>query len=393
MKPWTIYAGCCWVFTVIRLLKSGKSALVVGDWRGDRSGNDDQIHHRLLGCRIDRGRSVDPKPALLEKRLAVGRPRRWPLVIWLPNLVWEAQNHWISVYFLGSIHFRDVQSGLTSSFLTDQLLFNFNPVMLFLGAGRAVLLLLCNSRTALPDDGMDVPCAFHPAPATQGKGYYLAATYPMLAAGGAVWWEGRLTRITRPRWAGAWRWVTWSVLGIFAAVLIATELPVAPLWLGLVGWLSARVTTELKSEVGLAGACGTGGKSLQIRYGIQKRPTRPSWLPVPERSDRSTCTARPMACPGSSAASILTAVWLWKPSSNDPGTCSWFSIPAFWRISRTGTLIARLPTPFNIQNDEATSHSSILPVSNLRQPWPQFWKTSSISGNFLPPNGLAGGFL
>src|SRR5664280_289336 len=56
------------------------------------------------------------------------------LVIWLPNLLWEAQNNWISVYFLASIHTRDMQSGLTSSFLSDQLLFNFNPVMLFLVA-------------------------------------------------------------------------------------------------------------------------------------------------------------------------------------------------------------------------------------------------------------------
>ncbi len=54
------------------------------------------------------------------------------LLIWLPNLVWQFQNHWISLDFLGSIHTRDVQAGQASSFLIEQIEFNLNPVMLFL---------------------------------------------------------------------------------------------------------------------------------------------------------------------------------------------------------------------------------------------------------------------
>ena len=57
----------CWVllaFMVVRLLKIRKSALVAGDRRGHRPGDDDQIHHRLSSRRGDRGRPGDAQPAL-----------------------------------------------------------------------------------------------------------------------------------------------------------------------------------------------------------------------------------------------------------------------------------------------------------------------------------------
>ena len=122
--------------------------------------------------------------------------------MWLPNLIWQVQNHWISLYFLASIHTRDVQAGLTGSFLIDQILFNFNPVMLFLVIAGLYTFLFAPAGATLPDVGLDVRRAFHPVLLVQGKGYYLAAAYPMLAAGGAVWWEGRLARMDQPS-AGA----------------------------------------------------------------------------------------------------------------------------------------------------------------------------------------------
>jgi hypothetical protein len=44
------------------------------------------------------------------------------------------------------------------------------------------------------------------------------------------------------------------------------------------------------------------------------------------------------------------------------------------------TLIAPITTPFNIQNEETIDHRAIYVCHNLRQPWPQFWKTFQYFG-------------
>src|SRR6201998_3032825 len=43
------------------------------------------------------------------------------ILIFLPNLLWQAQNHFISVDFLKHIHERDVRQGRTQNFLPDQI--------------------------------------------------------------------------------------------------------------------------------------------------------------------------------------------------------------------------------------------------------------------------------
>jgi len=83
----------------------------------------------------------------------------------------------------------------------------------------------------------------------------------------------------------------------------------------------------------------------------------PSWLPAPARAERLTCTARPMACPESSAASIRTGVWLWKSAPPDINLC-WLRFRLLVNFTDC-TLIAPITTPFNIQNDETSAHRSI----------------------------------
>src|SRR5271157_3262651 len=41
------------------------------------------------------------------------------ILIWLPNLLWQAQHHFISLDFLSHIHARDIRQGRTKDFLPD----------------------------------------------------------------------------------------------------------------------------------------------------------------------------------------------------------------------------------------------------------------------------------
>ncbi|MGB8214079.1 MAG: glycosyltransferase family 39 protein [Anaerolineales bacterium] len=299
------------------------------------------------------------------------------LVIWLPNLVWQAQNHWVSLYFLASIHTRDIQSGLTSGFLTDQFLFNFNPVMAFLVITGLYYFFFAPAGQRYRMLGCMYMVPFILLILTQGKGYYLAATYPMLAAGGAVWWEGRLTRITSQRWANAWRWTTWIVLCAFAALLIATELPVAPLGSGW--WdIVSRSNDQLKSEVGWPELVQQVAKAYNA-------------VPASEKAHTAILAA---------SSGEIGSIDLYGPTYDLPRVISGFD--SYWQYGygnpppttllvigfdgsflanfQECTLIAPLTTPFNIQNDETMNHNSIYLCHNLRKPWPQFWKTFQYFG-------------
>lgn len=299
------------------------------------------------------------------------------LVIWLPNLLWQAQNQWISLYFLASIHSRDVQAGQTSSFLTDQILFNFNPVMLFLVIAGLYYFFFAPAGQRYRMLGWMYVVPFTLLILAQGKGYYLAATYPMLAAGGAVWWEGRLTSITSRPWARAWRWTTWSVLSAFAVLLIATELPVAPL--GSAWWdVISKSNVELKSEVGWPQLVQQVAKAFNS-------------LPETEKAHAAILAA---------SSGEIGAIDLYGPAYGLPRVISGFD--SYWKygygdpppqtlivvgfdtsflaIFRDCTLIAPITTPFNIQNEETINHRAIYVCHNLRQSWPDFWQNFQYFG-------------
>lgn len=369
----------CWVllaFTVLGLLKSDNPRrwLAIGAVIGLGMMNKYTIAFSVAGIIV--GVLVTRNRRYLTNRWLWGGALL-ALVIWLPNLLWEAQNHWISLYFLASIHTRDVQAGLTSGFLRDQILFNFNPVMLFLVIAGLYYFFFTSAGQRYRMMGWMYIVPFILLLLVQGRGYYLAATYPVLAAGGAVWWEGHLSRITSPRWARLWRWTTWSVLSVFAALLIATELPLAPL--GSAWWeVISKSNVELKSEVGWPELVQSVAKVYHS-------------LPESEKAHTAILAA---------SSGEIGSIDLYGPAYGLPAVISGFD--SYWQYGygnpppqtlivlgfsgsflanfQDCTLIAPITTPFNIQNDEIIDHNSIYLCHHLRQPWPEFWQKFQYFG-------------
>jgi 4-amino-4-deoxy-L-arabinose transferase-like glycosyltransferase len=363
----------CWVllaFTIIRLLKSENPrwwlgiGAVIGLGMMTKYTIAFSVVGVVVGTLATRNRRYLTSPWLWGGALLA-------LVIWLPNLLWQFQNHWISLYFLASIHTRDMQAGLTSSFLIDQILFNFNPVMLFLVIAGLSYFFFAPAGQRYRMLGWMYIVPFILLILTQGKGYYLAATYPMLAAGGAVWWEGRITRMDNARWVHTWQWATWGVLSAFAALLIATELPVAPL--GSAWWdMISKNNAELKSEVGWPELVQQVAKAYNS-------------LPADERSGTAILAA---------SSGEIGSIDLYGPAYGLPKVISGFD--SYWQYGygdpppqtlivlgfptsllanfQDCTFIAPITTPFNIQNEETIHHRSIYLCHNLRQPWPEFWQ-------------------
>ena len=107
------------------------------------------------------------------------------LLIFLPNIIWQAQHGFISLDFLKHIHARDIRIGRTKNFLPEQLNLTLLGLPLVLAGLYFYLIAPAGKRFRTIGWMYIVPLVLFTI--AKGRSYYLAATYPMLYAGGSVW--------------------------------------------------------------------------------------------------------------------------------------------------------------------------------------------------------------
>ena len=291
------------------------------------------------------------------------------VLIFLPNVIWQAQHHFISLEFLRHIHARDVRIGRTKDFLPDQLTINLLGLPLAL-AGLGYYFFAPNEKQwrAL---GWLYVVPFILFFVLQGRGYYLAPAYPLLFAGGAVWLEKTVSR-----WQPRFRHLTYvaAAIALFAGVAVtgAVVLPIAPIhsrWWNFavannsdlveeIGWPElietvARVRDRLppadRERLGvLAGNYGEAG-ALNL-YGPQHS------LPL--------------------AISGTNSFW-WRGYGNPPPEV--VIVVGFNRefvdyYFRSGELVAHTSNREGVMNEETKEHRDIFLCRGLKLPWDQFWK-------------------
>jgi 4-amino-4-deoxy-L-arabinose transferase-like glycosyltransferase len=161
------------------------------------------------------------------------------ILIFLPNLVWQARHDFISRDFLSYLHARDLRQGRYDGFLREQLFVCVNlatALMALLGLwfylfrdeGRRYRLL---GWTFLVSLAIFV--------AVRSRSYYSAPLYPMLLAAGSVL-LGNLLKRRRPVWSRLAYAGQWAAIVIGGAGFALLALPVAPV--GSAVW---RVTSKV----------------------------------------------------------------------------------------------------------------------------------------------------
>src|SRR2546429_721259 len=147
------------------------------------------------------------------------------LLIFLPNLIWQAQHNFVSLDFLQHIHARDVGQGRAKGFLPGQIKLTLLAFPLWI-AGLYFYLFSAKGKSYRTLGWMYViPLLIFVV--AKGRDYYLAAAYPMLYAAGSVFMEGWLQSLRPPR-AAILRRLVWTALAVDIAILGSVTLPVAP---------------------------------------------------------------------------------------------------------------------------------------------------------------------
>jgi len=297
------------------------------------------------------------------------------ILIWLPNLLWQAQHNFISLDFLSHIHARDVRQGRTAYFLPQQLEltgFRFPIAMAglyfcwFTQLGKRFRMIGWMYVITLLLFGI-----------AKGRWYYLGPAYPMLYAAGGVWGESWLATLERAR-AMTIRWVVWTALIFEVVITLAFWLPLAPLntrWWRMInevqgdfreqlGWRElvaevARIrdtlTPEERAHLGILGTNYGEAGAINLygpEYGLPR------------------------------AISGVNSFWYRGYGDPLPQTVIVIGLSRrrMQEVFGPCRLAGHNQNQYGVKNEESEDHPDIWVCGPPKQGWPEFWKDFQYFG-------------
>jgi hypothetical protein len=289
------------------------------------------------------------------------------LLIFLPNVIWQFRHGLISLHFLQHIHARDVRQGRADDFFRDQFLICTNVVAAPVWIA-GLISFLRDRRYRLLGWMYLIPLALFAL--GKGRGYYLAAAYPMLMAMGAT---------TAERWAQSlpklWRRM---VEVLFFAGLIACGLYIGALVLPLANTgplreFALKRNGDLREEIGWKELTTT---VAGIRDSLLAEQRADVGIVVGNYGEQGAIEifGPPLHLP--TPISMTNSAWLRGYPVPPPSTLIvvGFSQEAAEKAFTSCQLAGHNVVPGGVKNEESQFHRDIFVCGPPRLPWPQFWK-------------------
>ena len=293
------------------------------------------------------------------------------LLIFLPNLIWQIQHHFISLEFLRHIHKRDIRWGRTKGFLPDQIWVAANLFTIPLWVAGLFFYLRKREGKRFRIIGWMAVVPFVLFLIAKGRGYYMAPVYPMLLAAGAVVEERWLASMSTGR-RRVWRGLTFAALAVGGVIAAAVTLPMAAInssW-----WkVAISVNGDFREEIGWPELVADVAR---IRDS----------LPLDERSkvailgtnygEAGAIDMFGAAYGLPKAISGINSYWERGYGDPPPQTVIVLGMSADDAndLFESCELAGHTKNVFAVQNEETKDHRDIFVCRNLRYPWPEFWK-------------------
>jgi LPXTG-motif cell wall-anchored protein len=295
------------------------------------------------------------------------------LLIFLPNIVWQVRHGFISLHFLQHIHARDVGEGRANGFVRAQFLICANLFAAPLWIGGLVAFLRDWKYRLLAWMYL-IPLVLFVI--GKGRGYYLAAAYPMLMAMGAAAGERWLASLPRI-WRRTMQATFFTGLALVGLYICALVVPLASG--GRLKEFALRNNGDLREEIGwkqlvrsVAGVRDSlpqehqaGVGVLVGNYGEQGAIEvlgRPYHLPAP--------------------ISGTNSAWLRGYPTPPPSTLIVVGLSRRYadRMLTSCRLAGHNGNSLGVHNEESVDHPDIFVCGPPRLPWPQFWKKYQAFG-------------
>lgn len=288
-------------------------------------------------------------------------------LIFLPNVIWQVRHGFISLHFLQRIHARDVGEGRANGFLRGQFLIcaNLFAAPLWIAG---IIAFLRDSKYRLLAWMYLMPLALFAV--GKGRGYYLAAAYPMLMAMGAAVgerWLESLPRLWR-RTVEATFFIGLTLVGLYIFALIL------PLTSG--GRLMAfalRNNGDLREEIGweqlVRAVAG-------VRDSLPPEQRASVGVLVGNYGEQGAIEILGRAYHLPTPISGTNSAWLRGYPTPPPSTLIVVGLSRSYadRVLTSCRLAGHNGNSLGVHNEESMDHPDIFVCGPPRLPWPQFWK-------------------
>jgi 4-amino-4-deoxy-L-arabinose transferase-like glycosyltransferase len=291
------------------------------------------------------------------------------ILIFLPNLIWQACNHFISLDFLRYIHARDVRIGRADNFLPQQLELTLGGFFLFLAGLYFTLFTRDGKRFRMLAWMYAIPLAIFLI--AKGRAYYLAAAYPMLYAAGSVWLERKPSRASEVA-RSTIRAIVCVVLVADIVVVAAVAVPVAPAGSD---WAkrAMALNEDFREEIGWPELVES---IAQVRDSLPNEDRASLGILAVNYGEAGAVN---LYGPQHGLPRAISGVnSFWQRGYGDPPPETLIVVGAdlddLQGEFASCHLAARVWNRLGVRNEETRGHPSIFVCRQLLKPWPQFWR-------------------
>jgi dolichyl-phosphate-mannose-protein mannosyltransferase len=294
-------------------------------------------------------------------------------VFCLPNLVWQVRHGFISLHFLQHIHARDVSQGRADGFLSQQfwLCTNLFAVPLWVAG---LVGYLWERRYRMLGWMYLIPLALFMV--GKGRGYYLAAVYPMLMAMGAVMGERWIASLsTVPRRVVKAAFFTGVVA--YGLVMCAILLPVASS--GRLMKFALENNGDLREEIGWDELVKT---VAGIRDSLPAEQRESVGVLVGNYGEQGAIEMLGPAYHLPPPISGTNSAWLRGYPAAPPSTLIVIGHSQKYldRMFSGCRVAGHNGNSLGVHNEESVDHPDIFVCGAPRLPWAEFWKEYQAFG-------------
>ena len=288
------------------------------------------------------------------------------LVIFLPNLLWQVHRGFISYHFLQHIHKRDVGEGRANNFLLHQFLICTNLFTAPLWVA-GLISFLRSSRYRMLAWMYLIPLALFYI--GKGRGYYLAAAYPMLMAMGAA--TGERWTVSLPK---LWRRIVeiafFTGVAVVGAYVCAIIIPFASS--GPLKNFALSHNGDLREEFGWNELVAT---VAGIRDSLSPDQLASLGITVGNYGEQGAIEILGPAYHLPPPISTTNSAWLRGYPTPQPTTLIVIGISREEadEIFTGCRLAGHNGNTQGARNEESQYHSDIFVCGPPRKPWPQLW--------------------
>ena len=292
------------------------------------------------------------------------------ILVFLPNVIWQARHHFVSLDFLSYLHARDLRQGRYRGFYREQLLICVNLMT------AALALLGCWFYFARQEGkryrflGWVFVVSFALFAGFGARSYYSAPLYPMLLAAGSVLLANLAAGL-----GAAWSRVVYSVQWVAIAVggvgFILLVTPVAPI--GSAVWkVSSKMHDQFREEIGWPDLALT---VADVYNSLPEGERAQAGILTGNYGEGGALNLYGPALGLPPAMTLTNSFWYRTFDSRQPQTVivAGFDLDEARKLFASCSIAAKNTNHLNVENEESRDHPDILVCRNLKTSWREYW--------------------